>query len=161
MNPFDLISEILAFSFVSDCCCCFLIKGFLVCLKDFTSSFFKGLLKIFGGGLKDFFPCNLFLAYSAVDGCAPLCPQTLNPSITNVRNAIDKALAERDSNIDKFCSHLDKDITELGKEVKEVKQEAQVRDVVVVLRESCHHSARCGRWAGQGGAGGWVSQWAM
>ena len=52
--------------------------------------------------------------------------QTLNPSITNVRNAIDKSLAERDSNIDKFCTHLDKDITELGKEVKEVKQEAQV-----------------------------------
>ncbi|KAK7497834.1 hypothetical protein BaRGS_00010968 [Batillaria attramentaria] len=51
--------------------------------------------------------------------------QTLNPSITNVRNAIDKALAERDANIDKFCTHLDKDIAELGKEVKEVKQEAQ------------------------------------
>ncbi|KAL8568337.1 Dynein heavy chain 6, axonemal [Nucella lapillus] len=51
--------------------------------------------------------------------------QTLNPSITNVRNAIDKALAERDGNIDRFCTHLDKDITELGKEVKEVKQEAQ------------------------------------
>ena len=94
-------------------------------------------------------------AYSAVYGCAPLCPQTLNPSITNVRNAIDKALAERDSNIDKFCSHLDKDITELGKEVKEVKQEAQVRDIVVVvlLRESCRHSACCGRWAGQGEPG--------
>lgn len=52
--------------------------------------------------------------------------QTLGPSITNVRNAIDKALAERDANIDKFCTHLDKDIAELGKEVKEVKQEAQV-----------------------------------
>ncbi|XP_012945207.1 dynein heavy chain 6, axonemal, partial [Aplysia californica] len=51
--------------------------------------------------------------------------QTLSPSITNVRNAIDKSLTERDSNIDKFCSHLDKDIAELGKEVKEVKQEAQ------------------------------------
>ena len=52
--------------------------------------------------------------------------QTLGPSITNVRNAIDKALAERDANIDKFCNHLDKDIAELSKEVKEVKQEAQV-----------------------------------
>ncbi|KAK3599709.1 hypothetical protein CHS0354_037182 [Potamilus streckersoni] len=51
--------------------------------------------------------------------------QTLNPSITNVRNAIDKALTERDANIDKFCTHLDKDIAELSKEVKEVKQEAQ------------------------------------
>ena len=53
--------------------------------------------------------------------------QTLNPSITGVRNAIDKSLTERDANIDKFCTHLDKDIAELGKEVKEVKQEAQVR----------------------------------
>lgn len=52
--------------------------------------------------------------------------QTLNPSITGVRNAIDKSLTERDANIDKFCTHLDKDIAELGKEVKEVKQEAQV-----------------------------------
>ncbi|ESO94694.1 hypothetical protein LOTGIDRAFT_144909 [Lottia gigantea] len=51
--------------------------------------------------------------------------QTLGPSITNVRNAIDKALTERDANIDKFCNHLDKDIAELAKDVKEVKREAQ------------------------------------
>ncbi|XP_046331899.2 dynein axonemal heavy chain 6-like [Haliotis rufescens] len=51
--------------------------------------------------------------------------QTLGPSITNVRNAIDKCLTERDANIDKFCTHLDKDIGELTKEVKEIKQEAQ------------------------------------
>ncbi|WAR29562.1 DYH6-like protein [Mya arenaria] len=51
--------------------------------------------------------------------------QTLGPSITNVRNAIDKSLADRDANIDRFCTHLDKDIAELAKEVKEVKQEAQ------------------------------------
>ena len=51
--------------------------------------------------------------------------QTMNPSITNVRNAIDKSLAERDANIDKFCTHLDKDIAELVKEVKEIKQEIQ------------------------------------
>ena len=43
-----------------------------------------------------------------------------------VRNAIDKALAERDTNLDKFCSSLDKDIAKLNKEVKKVKQEAQV-----------------------------------
>ena len=49
-----------------------------------------------------------------------------------MRNAIDKALAERDANIDKFCTHLDKDIAELGKEVKEVKQEAQVRKDVTI-----------------------------
>lgn len=52
--------------------------------------------------------------------------QTLNPSITNVRNAIDKSLTERDSNIDKFCTHLDKDIAELDKEVKEIRAEAEV-----------------------------------
>ena len=52
--------------------------------------------------------------------------QTLNPSINNVLNCIDKSLAERDQNIDKFCTHLDKDIAEMAKEVKEVKQEVQV-----------------------------------
>lgn len=51
--------------------------------------------------------------------------QTLLPSIDRAKNAIDKALAERDGNIDKFCSCLDKDIADLNKEVKEVKQEAQ------------------------------------
>lgn len=43
-----------------------------------------------------------------------------------VRNAIDKALAERDGNLEKFCISLDKDIALLSKEVKKVKQEAQV-----------------------------------
>jgi hypothetical protein len=56
--------------------------------------------------------------------------QTLTPSINNVLSCIDKALAERDHNVEAFCSHLDKDIAELMKEVKDVKQEAQVT--------SCH-----------------------
>lgn len=47
--------------------------------------------------------------------------QSLMPSITRVRNAIDKALAERDGNVDKFCVRLDKDIAELSREVKEVR----------------------------------------
>ncbi|XP_033099985.1 dynein heavy chain 6, axonemal-like [Anneissia japonica] len=51
--------------------------------------------------------------------------QTLSPSVTAVRNAIDKSVGERDSNIDKFCTHLDKDIMDLNKEVKSVKQESQ------------------------------------
>lgn len=51
--------------------------------------------------------------------------QTLNPSINNVLNSIDKSLAERDMNVDKFCKHLDKDIEDLYKELKEVKQESQ------------------------------------
>ena len=52
--------------------------------------------------------------------------QTLNPSVSGVRNAIDKSVGERDSNIDKFCNHLDKDILELTKDVRSVKQESQV-----------------------------------
>ncbi|EDO31800.1 predicted protein [Nematostella vectensis] len=51
--------------------------------------------------------------------------QTLRPTVTAVRNVIDKSLAERDSNIDKFCTCMDKDIVQLGKDVKEVKQKAQ------------------------------------
>ncbi|XP_070535810.1 dynein axonemal heavy chain 6-like isoform X2 [Ptychodera flava] len=51
--------------------------------------------------------------------------QTLNPSVSAVRNAIDKAVGERDANIDKFCNTLDKDIAELNKDVKEIKQESQ------------------------------------
>ena len=53
--------------------------------------------------------------------------QTLRPTVTAVRNVIDKSLAERDANIDKMCTHIDKDIVTLGKEVKEVKQKAQVK----------------------------------
>ena len=53
--------------------------------------------------------------------------QTLRPTVTAVRNVIDKSLAERDANIDKMCTHIDKDIVSLGKDVKEVKQKAQVQ----------------------------------
>lgn len=52
--------------------------------------------------------------------------QTLTPSVTAIRNAIDKSVGERDGNIDKFCNHMDKDISQLNKEVKSVKQESQV-----------------------------------
>ncbi|CAB4027440.1 dynein heavy chain 6, axonemal-like isoform X1, partial [Paramuricea clavata] len=51
--------------------------------------------------------------------------QTLNNAVSMVRSAIDKALADRDQNLDKFCTRLDKDIALLGKEVKSVKQQAQ------------------------------------
>ena len=53
--------------------------------------------------------------------------QTLAPSINAVLNVIDKASAERDSNVRKFCQSLDKDIVELGKELKEIKSQANVR----------------------------------
>ncbi|XP_047126546.1 dynein axonemal heavy chain 6 isoform X3 [Hydra vulgaris] len=51
--------------------------------------------------------------------------QTLKPSMVVVRNTIDKSLAERDANINKFCACLNKDILQLTKEVRQVKQEAQ------------------------------------
>lgn len=51
--------------------------------------------------------------------------RTLMPSVNSVRNAIDKAVGERDGSVDKFCSHLDKDIVALNKEVKAVKEEGQ------------------------------------
>lgn len=60
--------------------------------------------------------------------------QTLTPSVNAVLNSIDRALADRDGNVDKFCSHLDTDITELMKEVKEVKQEAQVGLYLVIKK---------------------------
>ena len=51
--------------------------------------------------------------------------QTLSGSINTVLNCIDRALADRDADVDRFCTHLDKDIAELGKELKEVKAESQ------------------------------------
>ncbi|MGH0158034.1 UNVERIFIED_CONTAM: hypothetical protein FKN15_035545 [Acipenser sinensis] len=51
---------------------------------------------------------------------------TLKPSIVAVRNVIDKAVGDRESNITRFCQHLDKDILELNKDVKELKQQAQI-----------------------------------
>lgn len=42
---------------------------------------------------------------------------------------IDKSLAERDANVDKFCTALDKDIALLGKDLKEIKQKAQVGNI--------------------------------
>eukprot|EP00106_Octopus_bimaculoides_P013835 XP_014781277.1 PREDICTED: dynein heavy chain 6, axonemal-like [Octopus bimaculoides] len=48
--------------------------------------------------------------------------QTLLPSINTVRDSIDKALADRDSNLNQLSNHIDEDITELNKEVKETKK---------------------------------------
>ncbi|XP_042305526.1 dynein axonemal heavy chain 6 [Sceloporus undulatus] len=50
---------------------------------------------------------------------------SLKPSIIAVRNAIDKAVGERDASIFRFCQLLDLDIHELNEEVKLVKREAQ------------------------------------
>lgn len=43
-----------------------------------------------------------------------------------LRSAVDKAVSNRETYVNKFCFNLDKDITELGKEVKEIKTEGQV-----------------------------------
>lgn len=51
---------------------------------------------------------------------------SLKPGIIAVRNAIDKAVGERDASIARFCQLLDYDVHELNEEVKLVKREAQV-----------------------------------
>lgn len=51
---------------------------------------------------------------------------TLFNTITVCRNAIDKALTERDSNIQQFCNVLDKDIVNLTEDCRRIKQQAQV-----------------------------------
>uniref|UniRef100_A0A8K9XJ36 Dynein, axonemal, heavy chain 6 n=1 Tax=Oncorhynchus mykiss TaxID=8022 RepID=A0A8K9XJ36_ONCMY len=60
---------------------------------------------------------------------------TLKPSVTGIRNAIDKALGEKDANVDKFCVHLQRDITDLNKEVKRVKQQAQNNQIMDINAE--------------------------
>uniref|UniRef100_A0A673W197 Dynein axonemal heavy chain 6 n=1 Tax=Salmo trutta TaxID=8032 RepID=A0A673W197_SALTR len=60
---------------------------------------------------------------------------TLKPSVTAVRNAIDKAVGEKDANVDKFCIHLQRDITDLNKEVKRVKQQAQNNQIMDINAE--------------------------
>ncbi|XP_064233927.1 dynein axonemal heavy chain 6 isoform X4 [Aotus nancymaae] len=51
---------------------------------------------------------------------------TMKPSIVAVRNAIDKAVGDRESSIKQFCVHLGSDLEELNNKVNEVKLQAQV-----------------------------------
>lgn len=51
---------------------------------------------------------------------------TMKPSIVAVRNAIDKAVGDRDASIKQFCLHLGKDLEDLTNEVNDVKLQAQV-----------------------------------
>ena len=51
--------------------------------------------------------------------------QTLGGAVINCRNAIDKAVSERDTNVTKLATLIDKDIEELEKEVKVIKQDVQ------------------------------------
>ncbi|XP_047672459.1 dynein axonemal heavy chain 6 isoform X2 [Tachysurus fulvidraco] len=53
--------------------------------------------------------------------------RTLQPSRTSMNNTIDKAVAERDANVTKFCQHLQQDIKELTNEVTKIKQQAENR----------------------------------
>ncbi|XP_012666455.1 dynein heavy chain 6, axonemal [Otolemur garnettii] len=50
---------------------------------------------------------------------------TMKPSIVAVRNAIDKAVGDREASIKQFCLHLGRDLEELNNEVNEVKLLAQ------------------------------------
>nr|XP_055061459.1 dynein axonemal heavy chain 6 isoform X1 [Misgurnus anguillicaudatus] len=50
---------------------------------------------------------------------------TLPPCVSAIRNSIDKAAAEWDSNVEKFCQHLQQDINELNNKVQEVKSQAE------------------------------------
>ncbi|KAM3865367.1 dynein axonemal heavy chain 6 [Diretmus argenteus] len=61
---------------------------------------------------------------------------TLNPSINSLHNTIDKAMAERDSNVAKFCTCLQKDIKELNSEVKRVKLKAQDHQILDINADS-------------------------
>ncbi|XP_062296546.1 dynein axonemal heavy chain 6 [Scomber scombrus] len=57
---------------------------------------------------------------------------TLQPSINSLQNIIDRAVAERDSSMDKFGSSLKKDIKHLKQEVTKVKlksQDPQILDI--------------------------------
>ncbi|KAL4640265.1 dynein heavy chain 6, axonemal [Arapaima gigas] len=60
---------------------------------------------------------------------------TLKPSITSVHNAIDKAVGERDANVDKFCQHLQRDIADLNSEVSRMKQQAQEWQILDINAE--------------------------
>ena len=51
--------------------------------------------------------------------------QTLGPAVVQCRNAIDKSVSERDTNVTKLATLIDKDIEELEKEVKSIKQDVQ------------------------------------
>lgn len=55
---------------------------------------------------------------------------TLFNTITACRNAIDKALTEKDSNIVQFCNVLDKDISSLTDECRRIKQQAEAPSIL-------------------------------
>lgn len=51
---------------------------------------------------------------------------TLHPSINSLHDIIHEAVAERESNMDRFCTSLHKDIIELNHEVKKIQLKSQV-----------------------------------
>ena len=51
--------------------------------------------------------------------------QTLRPAVLECRTSIDKAVSERDANVDKLAGLIDKDIDLMEKELRDVKQEIQ------------------------------------
>ncbi|XP_078146083.1 dynein axonemal heavy chain 6 [Centroberyx gerrardi] len=61
---------------------------------------------------------------------------TLHPSINSMHNTIEKAMTERDSNMDKFCTLLQNDIKELNSEVTRVKLKAQDHQILDINADS-------------------------
>ena len=83
--------------------------------------------------------------------------QTLRPAVSSLRSSVDKAVSQREQNIQKFCAHLDKDIEDLGREVKEIKNQAQVGLLRV---QACRQSVmRMGLMWCVGGEGGGDRDW--
>ena len=78
-----------------------------------------------------------------------VCSQTLRPAVSSLRSSVDKAVSQREQNIQKFCAHLDKDIEELGREVKDIKNQAQVS--LSTLRTYVRYSMLVGCEVGGGG----------
>lgn len=54
---------------------------------------------------------------------------TLQPSINSLHIIIDKAVAEKDASMDRFCTSMHMDIKELNKEVMNIKLKLQVWEV--------------------------------
>jgi dynein heavy chain len=70
--------------------------------------------------------------YELIDQYSVPCPpedivsySSLASTLNSCRNAIDKALTERDANVVKFVTLLDKDIETLTQEVRKIKQDSQ------------------------------------
>ncbi|XP_065911794.1 dynein axonemal heavy chain 6-like [Dysidea avara] len=51
--------------------------------------------------------------------------QTLRPAVNGLSMSLDKALSNREQNLNKFCAHLDRDIEKLAEGAKDIQDQAQ------------------------------------